>query len=167
VRYCRNRFHASTCSQIFGGPICFHLVFLFFVERYGEAFKSGQKRPQHDKILAVARRRALDAIWVHALDRWGRSVQDMMFTMAEIEALGVAFIVPGHIDMTTPMGRMLTHFLGAFAEFERELIREQVRSGLANARTKKQRPRILKFELFKKRSLKQPRRQTQNVRHQI
>jgi len=56
--------------------------------------------------------------------------------MAELEVLGVAFVVPGHIDMTTPMGRMLAHFLGAVAEFDRELIRERVRSGLANARAK-------------------------------
>jgi DNA invertase Pin-like site-specific DNA recombinase len=56
--------------------------------------------------------------------------------MAELEALGVAFVVPGHIDMTTPMGRMLAHFLAAVAEFERELIPERVRSGLANAKAK-------------------------------
>ena len=48
----------------------------------------------------------------------------------------MAFVVPGQIDMSTPMGRMLAHFLSAVAEFERELIRERVRSGLANARAK-------------------------------
>ena len=113
---------------------------------------AGQKRPQRDKILGMARRRTLDAILVHALDRWGRSVQDLVLTMAEIEALGVAFVVPGHIDMTTPMGRMLAHFLGAVAEFERELIRERVRSGLANARAKGKRlgrPPAKKFRIDK------------------
>jgi DNA invertase Pin-like site-specific DNA recombinase len=59
-----------------------------------------------------------------------------VLTIAELESLGVAFIVPGNIDMTTPMGKMMTHFLGAVAEFERELIRERVKSGLANARAK-------------------------------
>ena len=68
--------------------------------------------------------------------RWGRSVQDLILTMAEMETLGVAFVVPGHIDMSTPMGRMMAHLLSAVAEFERELIRERVRSGLANARAK-------------------------------
>ncbi|UCF91237.1 MAG: recombinase family protein [Desulfobacterales bacterium] len=113
---------------------------------------AGQKRPQRDKILRMVRRRALDAILVHALDRWGRSVQDLVLTMAEIEALGVAFVVPGHIDMTTPMGRMLAHFLGAVAEFERELIRERVRSGLANARAKGKRlgrPPAVKYRVEK------------------
>ncbi len=84
----------------------------------------------------MARCREVDAILVQALDRWGRSVQDLVLTMAELETLGVAFVVPGHIDMTTPMGRMLAHFLAAIAEFERELIRERVRSGLANAKAK-------------------------------
>lgn len=95
---------------------------------------AAQKRPQREALLVLARRRAVDAILVHGLDRWGRSVQDLVLTMAEIEALGVAFIIPGHIDMTTPMGRMLAHFLSAVAEFERELIRERVISGLANAK---------------------------------
>ena len=94
------------------------------------------KRPERENILRMARCRQVDAILVQALDRWGRSVQDLVLTMAELEALGVAFVVPGHIDMTTPMGRMLAHFLAAIAEFERELIRERVRSGLANAKAK-------------------------------
>jgi DNA invertase Pin-like site-specific DNA recombinase len=48
----------------------------------------------------------------------------------------VAFVVPGQIDMSTPVGRMQAHLLLAVAEFERELIRERVRSGLANARAR-------------------------------
>ena len=97
---------------------------------------ASQKRPFREEVLQLARSRSVDTILVLTLDRWGRSVQDLVLTMAELEALGVAFVVPGHIDMTTPMGRMLAHFLGAVAEFERELIRERVRSGLANARAK-------------------------------
>ena len=97
---------------------------------------ASQKRPLREEVLQLARARGVDTILVQSLDRWGRSVQDLVLTMAELEAVGVAFVVPGHIDMTTPMGRMLAHFLGAIAEFERELIRERVRSGLANARAK-------------------------------
>jgi len=100
------------------------------------AGKGSLKRPEREDILNMARCRQVDAILVQALDRWGRSVQDLVLTMAELEALGVAFVVPGHIDMTTPMGRMLAHFLAAVAEFERELIRERVRSGLPNAKAK-------------------------------
>lgn len=63
-------------------------------------------------------------------------MQDLILTMVELEALGVAFVVPGQIDISTPMGRMQAHVLSAVAEFERELIRERVRSGLANARAR-------------------------------
>jgi len=103
-----------------------------------EEYVSGasQKRPQREEILSLAQKRKIDAILVLSLDRWGRSVQDLVLTMAELESLGVAFVVPGNIDMTTPIGKMMAHFLGAVAEFERELIRERVRSGLANARAK-------------------------------
>lgn len=97
---------------------------------------TSQKRPLREEVLQLARMRAIDAILVQALDRWGRSVQDLVLTMAELEALGVIFVVPGDIDMSTPMGRMLAHFLGAVAQFEQELIKERVRSGLDNARAK-------------------------------
>lgn len=97
---------------------------------------ASHKRPLREVVMQMARTRAIDVILVQALDRWGRSVRDLILTMAELEALGVAFVVPGQIDMSTPMGRMLAHFLSAVAEFERELIRERVRSGLANARAK-------------------------------
>jgi DNA invertase Pin-like site-specific DNA recombinase len=111
-----------------------------------------QKRPQREQIIKMARHRSIDGILVHALDRWGRSVKDLVLTMAEMETLGVAFVVPGSIDMTTPMGRMMAHFLSAVAEFERELIRERVRSGLANARAKGKRlgrPPVTKYRLEK------------------
>jgi DNA invertase Pin-like site-specific DNA recombinase len=75
-------------------------------------------------------------VLVQTLDRWGRSVQDLVLTMVELESLGVAFVVPGQLDMTSPTGRLLAHFLGAIAEFERQLIRERVCSGLANAKAK-------------------------------
>ena len=117
---------------------------------------TSQKRPQREQIIEMARRRSIDTILVNALDRWGRSVKDLVLTMAEMEALGVAFVVPGYIDMTTPMGRMLAHFLGAVAEFERELIRERVRSGLANARAKGKRlgrPPTAKYRVDKGLSL--------------
>jgi putative DNA-invertase from lambdoid prophage Rac len=113
------------------------------VEEIGSG--ANDKRPKREEVLHLARCRAVDVVLVQALDRWGRSVQDLVVTMAELESLGVAFVVPGHIDMTTPLGRMLSHFLGAVSEFERELIRERIRSGLANARAKGKtlgRPRV-------------------------
>lgn len=97
---------------------------------------ASKNRPQREEVLCMARKRKIDAVLILSLDRWGRSVQDLVLTMAELQELGVDFVVPGNIDMTTPMGKMLAHFLGAVAEFERELIRERVKSGLENARAK-------------------------------
>jgi len=64
---------------------------------------ASQKRPLREEVMQLASTRAVDVILVQALDRWGRSVQDLILTMAELEALGVAFVVPGQIDMSTPM----------------------------------------------------------------
>lgn len=103
-----------------------------------EEYVSGaaDRRPQRDKVLDLARRRKIDAVLVLALDRWGRSVRDLVLTMAELEELGVEFIIPGSIGYDTSLGKMLNHFLAAVAEFERSLIRERVKSGLINARAK-------------------------------
>ncbi len=68
------------------------------------------------------------------------SVQDLILTMAELETLGVAFVVPGHIDMSTPMGRMMAHLLSAVTELERELIRKRVRSGLSQCPRQRKAP---------------------------
>ena len=101
---------------------------------------ASQKRPLREEVLQMARTRAIDAVLVQALDRWGRSVQDLILTMAELETLGVAFVVPGHIDMSTPMGRMMAHLLSAVTELERELIRERVRSGLSQCPRQRKAP---------------------------
>ncbi|WP_410856214.1 recombinase family protein [Paraburkholderia sp. SIMBA_054] len=63
---------------------------------------ASQKRPLREEVMKLARTHAVDVILVQALDRWGRCVQDLILTMAELEALGVAFVVPGQIDMSTP-----------------------------------------------------------------
>lgn len=97
---------------------------------------AADNRLKRDEILAMARKREIDAILVLTLDRWGRSIKDLVLTMDELKSLGVAFVCPGLVDMTTPMGRMMAHLVGAMAEFEKELIRERVLSGLANARAK-------------------------------
>ena len=109
---------------------------------------SGSKdsRPQLDAMMRVAKARKLDVIAVWKLDRFGRSLRHLVDALAELEALGVAFVsLRDNLDLTTPAGRMMFHVIGAMAEFERELIRERVRAGLAHARTKGQklgRPKV-------------------------
>ena len=95
-----------------------------------EDIRSGvSERPQRDALLHAARRRELDAIVVWRLDRWGRSLADLAGTLAELSALGVGFV-----SLTTPTGRALAGLLAVFAEFERELLRERIKAGIAHAR---------------------------------
>jgi DNA invertase Pin-like site-specific DNA recombinase len=100
---------------------------------------SGSKdsRPQLDAMMRLAKGRKLDVIACWKLDRFGRSLRHLVDALAELQAVGVAFVsLRDNLDLTTPAGRMMFHVIGAMAEFERELIRERVRAGLAHARSK-------------------------------
>jgi len=86
-------------------------------------------------LLDAARRREIDVVLVWRLDRWGRSVTDLLATLQELEHLGVDFVsLAEALDLTTPSGRAMAGLLAVFAEFEREILRERVRAGLADAR---------------------------------
>ena len=97
---------------------------------------SGSKdRPGRATLLMAARRREIDVIVAWRLDRWGRSVSDLMATLRELTDLGVGFIsLTEALDLTTPSGRAMAGMLAVFAEFEREILRERVRAGIAQAR---------------------------------
>ena len=92
-------------------------------------------RPKRDDLMRAARRRELDRILVWRLDRWGRSLVDLIMTLQELTALGVGFVSLGEaLDLTTPSGRALAGMLAVFAEFERDIIRDRVKAGIAQAR---------------------------------
>jgi DNA invertase Pin-like site-specific DNA recombinase len=94
-------------------------------------------RPLRDAILTAARRRELDVVLVWKLDRWGRSLPDLVVTLRELDELGVGFVsLTEALDFTTPTGRAMVGLLAVFAEFERDLLRERVKAGMAQARTK-------------------------------
>lgn len=96
-----------------------------------------ESRPALNRLLTDARQRKLDAVLVWKLDRFGRSLKHLVNTLADLEALGVAFVsVRDNIDLTTPAGRLMLHLVAAMAEFERALIQERVRAGLQNAKRK-------------------------------
>ena len=85
--------------------------------------------------MESARRREIDVVLVWRLDRWGRSVADLLATLQELEHLGVGFVsLTEALDLTSPAGRAMAALLAVFAEFEREVLRERVRAGLAHAR---------------------------------
>jgi putative DNA-invertase from lambdoid prophage Rac len=97
---------------------------------------SGAKtRPKREDMLKAARRREVDAIVVWRLDRWGRSLLDLIATLHELHAVGVGFVsLTEALDMTTPAGRALAGMLAVFAEFERDILRDRVKAGIAEAR---------------------------------
>jgi DNA invertase Pin-like site-specific DNA recombinase len=93
------------------------------------------ERTLRAELLNSARRRHLDAILVWRLDRWGRSMADLVLTLQELHSLGVGFIsLTEALDFNTPSGRAMAGLLAVFAEFEREILRDRVRAGIAHAR---------------------------------
>jgi putative DNA-invertase from lambdoid prophage Rac len=100
-----------------------------------EVGSSAGKREAREKLLTAARRREIDVVLVWLLDRWGRSVTDLLATLQELEHLGVGFVsLTESLDLTTPAGRAMAGLLAIFAEFEREILRDRTRAGLAHAR---------------------------------
>src|ERR1700758_5004156 len=100
-----------------------------------EVGSGATQRHLRDKLLEAARRREIDVVLVWRLDRWGRSVTDLLATLQELEHLAVGFVsLTEALDLTTPAGRAMAGLLAVFAEFEREILRERVRAGLAHAR---------------------------------
>ena len=100
-----------------------------------EVNSGAAKREAREKVLEAARRREIDLVLVWRLDRWGRSVTDLLATFQELEHLGVGFVsLTEALDLTTPAGRAMAGLLAIFAEFEREILRERTRAGLAHAR---------------------------------
>ena len=105
-----------------------------------EIGRGASQRQLREKLLEAARRREIDVVLVWRLDRWGRSVADLLATLQELEHLGVGFVsLTEALDLTTPAGRAMAALLAVFAEFEREILRERVRAGLAHARQNGQR----------------------------
>jgi DNA invertase Pin-like site-specific DNA recombinase len=86
-------------------------------------------------LLEAVRRREIDVVLVWRLDRWGRSVTDLLVTLQELEHLGVGFVSLNEaLDLTTPAGQAIAALLAVFVAFEREILQERVRAGLAHAR---------------------------------
>lgn len=111
------------------------------IGEYVDTGWSGAKasRPELNRLMVDARLRRFDAVLVWKLDRWGRSVADSIRSIQELTSLGVRFIaVTQNIDTdeSNPMSRFLLYIMSAFAELERELIRERVNAGIRAARAK-------------------------------
>lgn len=105
------------------------------VQEVSDVGSGAKTRPKREALMAAARARTIDVVAVAKLDRWGRSLADLVASMKELTDLGVGFVsVTDNIDLTTPAGRALAGMLSVFAAFERDLIVERVRSGLNHAK---------------------------------
>ncbi len=105
------------------------------VQEVSDVGSGAKSRPKREALIAAARARSIDAIAVYKLDRWGRSLADLVATMQELTELGVGFVsVSDSIDLTTAAGKALAGMLSVFAAFERDLIIERVRSGMNHAK---------------------------------
>ena len=108
---------------------------------------SRERRPALDQLMAACRKRLVDAVVVYRYDRFARSLRQLVNALEEFRALGIDFIsLHEGVDTSTPNGRLVFGIFASIAEFERELIRDRVRSGLALAKAKGKRvgrPRVV------------------------
>jgi len=107
---------------------------------------SRERRPALDKLMVVCRKRLVDAVVVYRYDRFARSLRQLVNALEEFRALSIDFVsLHEGVDTSTPNGRLAFGIFASIAEFERELIRDRVRSGLAAAKAKGKtlgRPRV-------------------------
>lgn len=103
---------------------------------------SGTKhdRRERAKVMALAQSHSIDAILVTEMTRWGRSTIDLIETLQDLHSWHVSLIAQTGLqfDLNTPQGRLIAHLMASLAEFERDLLRERVRSGVAAAKARGQ-----------------------------
>jgi len=103
---------------------------------------SGTKhdRAERSKVMALAQSHSIDAILVTEMTRWGRSTIDLIETLQDLHSWHVSLIAQTGLqfDLNTPQGRLIAHLMASLAEFERDLLRERVRSGVAAAKARGQ-----------------------------
>jgi putative DNA-invertase from lambdoid prophage Rac len=93
-------------------------------------------RAERKKILVQAQARKIDVILVTELTRWGRSMLDLLHTLQDLQAWNVSLIAQTglQLDLRSAQGKLIASLMAALAEFERDLLRERVRSGIAAAK---------------------------------
>ena len=104
-------------------------------EVFEETESTRKSRPIKEKVIQLLRDGKLDGVLIWKLDRWARSLQELIMNITEITNRGKQFIVLTQpFDTTSAAGMLMMQILGAFAEFEREIIRERTMAGLDRAR---------------------------------
>ena len=131
---------------------------------------SGAKasRPAFDEMWADCRRGKVSVVCVWALDRFGRSLKNLIEGLEELQRLGVDFLcLKQDLDSTSPAGRLLFHIVGAVAEFEHHLIRGRIAMGMAEARRKGKhigRPPLKNFSEVELETIRAERKKKRSIR---
>jgi len=108
-----------------------------FADKGVSGARGRDKRPEFDRLLKDVVRGKIDVVAAWSVDRLGRSLQDLVGFLGELNAAGCdLYLEKQAVDTTTPAGRALFQMLGVFAEFERAIIQERIHAGLARAREK-------------------------------
>lgn len=122
------------------------LVVATFVDEGISGAKGRAQRPGLDSMLRGVARRDFDMVAAWSVDRLGRSLQDLVSFLADLHAKNVdLYLHQQGLDTTTPSGKAMFQMLGVFSEFERAIIRERIKAGLARARAEGKvfgRPRV-------------------------
>lgn len=99
-------------------------------------------RPERETIMNAARRRKIDVVVVWKVDRWGRSLSDLVSTLEELSQLGVSLVsTTESFDMTSPAGKAMVSMLSVFSSFERDMLGERIKAGIRASKKKHGRPR--------------------------
>lgn len=138
--YCRVSTADQTCARQEVDLLAFAARAGYVVVGVWKEIASGTKddRAERKKVLALAQARDIDVVLVTELTRWGRSMIDLFNTLNELQARHVSLIAQTGLqfDLGTPQGKLIASLMAALAEFERDLLRERVRSGIAAAQAR-------------------------------
>jgi putative DNA-invertase from lambdoid prophage Rac len=119
----------------------FKVVEVFKETLSGIRKMKGKQPVERKRVMELAQRRGIDAVLVTEMTRWGRSTQDLMDTLGQLASWDVSLIAQTGLtfDLSTPQGKLIANLMASLAEFEHDLLRERVRSGVAAARARGQR----------------------------
>jgi putative DNA-invertase from lambdoid prophage Rac len=109
------------------------------IQIYDDTGQSGANnaRPMYRQLLKDAKQRKFDMVLVWKLDRWARSLKEIIVSLQDLTDYGVEFCsLKDNLDLSTSTGRLMLHIIGSFAQFERDILVDRVRAGLANAKAK-------------------------------
>ena len=118
----------------------FEIVGVFRETLSGVRKAKGKQPIERKKVMALAQDHRMDAVLVTELTRWGRSTQDLMDTLGQLASWNVSLIAQTGLtfDLSTPQGKLIANLMASLAEFEHDLLRERVRSGIAAAKARGQ-----------------------------